>query len=329
MMITRISAYLLLFLILIQVSCNQSQNKWTDNKSGNSKYHANEEGDNKVYEFPIITPEWSRVLDDRINETSGLILWNGALWTINDDSDTRIYKIDTASAEIIGDYFLPGVVNCDWEEIAQDDAYIYIGDFGNNSGSRKDLHILRVEKISLNVGTPSIDTIWFSYSDQHDYASSGVNQTEYDCEAFVVTSDSMFLFTKQWLTASTTVYALTKEPGVHTAEKRNSFAIGGLVTGATYQEQKGLLVLCGYSGIFQPFLYLFFNYPDHQFFSGNEQRINLSILFHQVEGVATEDGLTYYVTNEYSGFRSTGVYNFQKLHLFNLDPYFEEYLVKD
>jgi hypothetical protein len=41
---------------------------------------------------------------------------------------------------------------------------IYLGDFWNNSaGNRKDLHILRIEKSTVETN-PNIDTIAFSYS---------------------------------------------------------------------------------------------------------------------------------------------------------------------
>ena len=70
------------------------------------------------------------------------------------------------------------VENSDWEEISQDDGYIYLGDFGNNTGDRTDLHILRVEKSSLKSGKPSIDTIWYTYSDQYDIGNAAYIKKE-------------------------------------------------------------------------------------------------------------------------------------------------------
>jgi len=283
-----------------------------------------------TYDTAYIAPEKTMELPVELEETSGLILWDGYLWTHNDNSDTRLYGLDPATGKVKRTHILWKVENYDWEEISQDEAYIYVGDFGNNgSGDRQDLHILRVEKNSLKSGKPSIDTIWFSYSDQTDSSPAGPNQTDFDCEAFVVTSDSIYLFTKQWLSGSTTIYALSKEPGEYVAQRRNTLDVGGLVTGATYLEEKGLVVLCGYSGLSQPFLYLLYDYPEQEFFSGNKRRINLALLFHQVEGIATEDGSTFYISNEYSGFRSSGFQNTQKLHVFDLDPFLRKYLEGD
>jgi len=278
----------------------------------------------------VISPVKTMELSSWVTETSGLILWEGRLWTHNDDSDTRLYEIDTASGSLIRPHLLKGVENYDWEEIAQDGEFIYIGDFGNNgAGNRRDLHILRIEKPSLKSGDPAIDTIWFTYSDQVDFSPAGINNTEFDCEAFVVSPDSIYLFTKQWLTGNTTVYTMSKQPGKHTAVKGTSFQIGGLVTGATYLENKHLLVLCGYSGLIQPFVCLLYDYPDHRFFSGRKRRLNLSLLFHQVEGIATEDGLKYFISNEYSGMRSAGFVNVQKLHVLDLGPFLGGYLEGD
>ena len=277
----------------------------------------------------VISPVRTMELSSWVTETSGLILWEGRLWTHNDDSDTRLYEIDTASGSMVRPYLLKGVENYDWEEISQDDGFIYIGDFGNNMGDRKDLHILRIEKSSLRSGDPAIDTIWFSYSDQVDFSPAGLNSTEFDCEAFVVSPDSIYLFTKQWLTGNTTVYSMSKQSGTHIAEKGATFQIEGLVTGATYLEEKHLLVLCGYSGLIQPFVYLLYDFPDHRFFSGRKRRLNLSILFHQVEGIATEDGLKYFISNEYSSLRAAGFTNIQKIHVLDLEPFLGGYLEGD
>jgi hypothetical protein len=65
------------------------------------------------------------------------------------------------------------VVNKDWEEISQDSTYFYIGDFGNNvSEKQKRPSYLRIEKRSLALDVPKIDTLSFSYSDQTDFRKS-------------------------------------------------------------------------------------------------------------------------------------------------------------
>jgi hypothetical protein len=323
-------ALIIWFVLAFPVSCNTLNPGCNDPQASNFDPSATSNDGCCIYDTVYVAPSKTMALSMVLEETSGLILWDGLLWTHNDNSDTRLYGLDTATAEIVKTHILWKVENYDWEEISQDDEFIYLGDFGNNgSGNRKDLHILRVEKNSLKSGKPAMDTIWFTYSDQTDFSPSAPNQTEFDCEAFVVTSDSIYLFTKQWQSANTTVYALSREPGDHVAKKTTTYAIAGLVTGATYLEEKGLLVLCGYTGLLQPFLHLLYDYPDHQFFSGNKRRLNLSLPFHQVEGIATEDGLKYYISNEYFSHQPSGINILQKLHVFDLGPYLREYLERD
>ncbi|MCB0693351.1 MAG: T9SS C-terminal target domain-containing protein [Lewinellaceae bacterium] len=270
--------------------------------------------------FPTLT--WD--LPSALNETSGLIRWDDLLWTHNDDTDTRLYGLDGSDGSISLECLLPGVSNQDWEDVDQDDTYVYIGDFGNNSsGNRQDLHILRVEKASLCSGSPTIDTIWFQYEDQSDFSTQASNTTDFDCEAMVVGTDSIYLITKQWTSLGTVVYALPKDPGNHDAEARGTFPVNGLITGATWVEEKHLLVLCGYSSLLQPFVFLCYDYAGTDFFTGNKRRLDLALPFHQVEGITTTDGLTYALTNE----RFAQVLMIPpRLHALDLSPFLVDYL---
>ena len=311
------SKYFVFLLLYLPLSCNFSNPECTDQHAGNYGTSATEDDHSCIDDTIFISAQWSIELNEQIKETSGLILWDGALWTINDDTDTRLYALDTTSGEIIADYVITDVLNRNWEEISQDKEFIYIGDFGNNMGERRDLHILRIDKLSLKSGNPSVDTIWFTFSDQHDFVSNADFQTEFDCEAFVVSSDSIYLFTKQWATGYTTQYALSKFPGSYTAQRRNTFNSKGLVTGATFLENERLLVLCGYSGLAQTFLYLFYDYPNDDFFAGSQKRVNIQLHFHQVEGVTARNTVEYYISNE--SFRTNQFVKVpQKLHLIDL-----------
>jgi len=317
------SIYLFFLLLCLPISCNSSLPGCTDPMAANFDSEATEDDNSCVYDTVYTNPEWTLELETQISETSGLIIWDGVFWTINDDSDTRLYALDTTTGEIINNYMLQGVVNRDWEEISQDENFIYVGDIGNNRGDRTDLHILRINKLSLLSGDPSIDTIWFSFSDQQSFMTAELNQTEFDCEAFVVSSDSIYIFTKQWLSGHTTQYVLPKLPGNYVAQKRAVFDSMGQVTGATFLEQEGLLILCGYAGLMQPFLFLFYDYQDDNFFSGIRKRVNITLPFHQVEAVVTSNGKSCYISNESS--RINQMLRIPpKLHYIDLSEYLVE-----
>lgn len=312
--------YLTCLLFLFQGACNSSGPGCTDPQANNFDASATSNDGSCTYDPIWVNPAKSLDLSVTLNEASGLIAWEGDLWTHVDNSDTRLYRLDQLTGEILGEYMLEGVINTDWEEIAQDRDYVYVGDFGNNaSGNRTDLHILRIEKGSLLAGNPSIDTIWFTYSDQHNFDPADPNQTEFDCEAFMVFSENIYLFTKQWVSGNTTLYSLPKIPGMHTAQKISVFHIDGLVSGATGQES-GPLVLCAYTALLQPFLCLLYDYKDNDFFSGNLRVLHLNLPFHQVEGIATGSNNEFFLINEAFNLPSQGE-SLPKLHLLNLAPY--------
>jgi len=275
--------------------------------------------------LPTITlsPVYSVQLSSEIAETSGLIFFQDGLLTHNDNTDENLYVIDTVNGSTLSSFSIPNVVNSDWEEITQDSLYLYVGDFGNNAGNRTDLHILRIDKLSLLEGAPTIDTIAFAYEDQIDFTPSNQN-TAFDCEAFIAGSDSLFLFTKNWNNQSTVCYSLPKTPGSYIALRRDSSDVDGLITGATFLPEKKLVILSGYSALLQPFMYLLFNFEGTDFFSAFQQKINPSLNFHQVEGVSTSNGIDVYLTNEY--FSQSFITTQQKLHKFDLTPVLGDYL---
>jgi len=317
------------FLWILSLSClNRIQAQipgCTDPLAINYNSLATENDGSCLYPQSSISPYQAYLLDSVLSETSGLIHYDNLIWTHNDNSDIRLYGLDTASGSILNTSDLIGTQNNDWEEISQDSGYLYIGDIGNNvNGNRTDLKILRVDKTSLSGPYPLIDTINFSYQDQINFTPAGANNTDYDCEAFIVTEDSLYLFTKQWVSDKCAVYALPKTPGTHTAVLRGVLNTLGMITGATSVESKKLVVLCGYTNFLEPFIYLLYDYPGTEFIRGNKRRINLSLQFHQVEGVATNNGLKYYLSNEL--FNSPPFLSRSRMHIVDLSGYLSNYL---
>lgn len=315
----------ILFFCLIISSANAQISGCTDPISTNYNPNATVNDGSCVYKNIKLKPEYSKNLSDSIRETSGLIAFDNLLWTHNDDHDTTIYGLDSLGT-IRKKVILDKTVNQDWEEISQDSTHLYLGDFGNNaSGNRADLNILKIEKKSFLEGNPTIETISFRYSDQTDFSVKKPNTTNFDCEAFIVSKDSIYLFTKQWKSSKTCIYKLPNQPGNHVAQLTHTFNTKGLVTGATYLESKKLIILCGYSKLGNPFLYLLYNYKNTDFLSGNKRRIDLKLPFHQIEGIATKDGLHYYLTNE-ALVRKPILNVPQQIHYFDLSSILSSYL---
>jgi len=242
------------------------------------------------------TPVTVALMPDSLSSTSSLFFWDGLLWSCNDHYGLTLYGLDTAMGAVVRS-IATGVSITDMEEVAQDGQHLYFGDFGNNAyGNRHDLRILRLGKERLLGGDIRFDTIAFAYPGQTD---GGTNATDYDCEAFVAAGDSLYLFSKQWLSQRTVCYALPKQPGTYEARAADTLNIEGLATGACYDSAARTLVLCGYSKLCQPFLYMLYGFEGRQFFGGHGAKMTLGCgMGTQVEGIASNDGRRYYLSNE-------------------------------
>lgn len=238
----------------------------------------------KVFNFP-----------DEISESSGIIIKDSLVWTFNDSgNDNSLYAVDMNTGLIVRRLAL-NASNRDWEDIAQDEDHIYIGDFGNNAGNRTDLCIYILDKSLLkdDVQEPvDVQTINFFYEDQTDFFGE-VNNSPYDCESLFVLRDSLYLFTKNWTENMTNLYRLPTTPGTHEAHLVNTFGSDGLITGADFNPKTGELVICGYRQ-YVPYIIYFTDAGDLNLNEIPKVRTNFPEHFGlQIEGVAISDHAIY------------------------------------
>ncbi len=242
--------------------------------------------------------EMITLLPSELNENSGIIWYNDLLWTINDGGGSNyIYVIDTAAGKIIRRILLENAINTDWEEIAQDDSFIFIGDFGNNNGSRQDLRIYRISKAQLNDTVVTPEIISFFYSDQTDFTSRPLNNP-FDCEAMIIAADTIYLFTKDWTSDFTQMYALPALPGNYAAMPRQQFMVNGLVTASVYSSVQNRLYLLGYKD-YIPFISIFDDFIPHKQFRGVIRQIIFAANFgDQTEGITLTENNKIIVSSE-------------------------------
>lgn len=242
-----------------------------------------------VYPLTNVNPSLAFILPTAVKETSGLVFFNGKLWTFNDSGGSPIlYAVDTTTHQIVQQITLSNATNVDWEDIAMDEDYVYVGDMGNNSGQRNDLVIYKVLKTSIPInGNSSVQAsaIKFSYDDQKTF--SKLKDHNFDCESIIAAGDSLYLFTKNRADQHCHIYSLSKQPGTYSVKRKDRFDARGLVTGADYQPATGQVLMTGYTPYtYNPFVWILFDFPDHDFFKGNKRRIELqNTLSTQVEGV--------------------------------------------
>jgi hypothetical protein len=242
-------------------------------------------------------------LSDTLNEISGMLNIHGDLWGLGDSGNpNRIYRFDKSTGHILQSLMIRNAKNIDWEEMTSDGRYIYIGDFGNNNGNRRELciYMFPVSLISNN-GTDTIDAekINFRYADQADF-SAKPKSTRYDCEAMIVMNDSIHLFSKDWAGEYTRHYKLPARPGSYTLSPEDSIYAGCLITGACYDALSSRIVLTGYQKTGACFLWLLWDFKNQEVFSGNKRKINLGFFTNtgQIESVCFNDSDNIYITNE-------------------------------
>jgi len=279
-------------------------------------------------------------ISDSLVETSGLQMAGNFLWSFNDGGGkAAIYRIDTLSNAVLQSVYLEGATNVDWEDIAFDGTNLYIGDFGNNAnGARTNLKIYKFPFASIPsyennpvVVIPSgkIEVIKFSYNDQPQPPQpQSANSTAYDCEAMLVDSGKIHLFTKNWLALNTTHYVINSiSAGTYKAMPVDTLATNFLVTAADKAPNQKLIVLLGYqaSGVGDHFLYLLTDYNGINYFSGNKRRLDLPnvTVMGQAEGISLRTDGYGYISNERFT-KKTNLFTLtvaQKLHSFDISDY--------
>ena len=272
----------------------------TDPQANNYDPQATENDGSCMYPTTSYTPSQIAVLPGNLTECSGLAYFGNRLWTHLDGGNlSQLFEIDTLSGAVKEIVTIPNSNNTDWEDLAEDDEHIYIGNFGNNFGSRTDLGIYKIKKSNLVGGNPLPELIEFSYSDQTDFTPA-VNNNNYDCEAFFFWNDSLHLFSKNWVDFKTRHYVLPATPGTHIAQLRDSLNVVGQITAADISDD-GLVVLLGYNkSTIEAFMWLLFDFPESRFFSGNKRRISLGsvIATSQVEGIVFRNETRGYICAE-------------------------------
>ena len=253
---------------------------------------------------PVYVPQFKSELPEGVRETSGLFFYNDRLWTHNDSGGKPIlYALDTATFEIVQRITIGNAKNKDWEDVCMDDKTVYVGDFGNNKGGRKDLRIYTFPLSALpEEGDASLtaDSITFRYCDQTEFDFKKYEH-DFDCEAMFAGDSCLYLFSKCWVTGTTRLYRLPKTPGDYVAEVVNGFDSQGLITGADYDRKNHVLVLVGYvKTIWKPFMYLIYDFDEAGVKLSNRRIEMPQLAGAQTEGICFFDEGLCYVSAETS-----------------------------
>lgn len=145
--------YIALFILILSGSIIYAQQieECTDIQAENFIEAAQVNDGSCLYQDTLVELNFIFNLSDTLIETSGLTFFNNQLWTHNDSgNNNELYLVNTETGNVLKTVKVSNAVNIDWESMAQSETHLFVGDFGNNSGARQDLNILKLKKEDFN-----------------------------------------------------------------------------------------------------------------------------------------------------------------------------------
>lgn len=193
------------------------------------------------------------------------------------------------------------VENKDWEDLASDEkGNLYLGDFGNNENTRKDLCIYKINPSSIQDGVITADyKVSFYYPEQTEFPPSKKGLF-YDCEAFFEYHGFFYLFTKnrsKGFDGTSLLYKIPNTQGNHAAKLLGKFKTTdtyntGAITGAAMSPDGLKLVLLTHSKI-----WLFEDFKGDDFLNGKITQLELNH-YSKKEAVCFRDNNTLLIADE-------------------------------
>jgi hypothetical protein len=201
-------------------------------------------------EYKSLYLEKKYKLGNELSEISGITYSGGKIYAVNDSGNPKeVYVLKDSDFDLVSSTRISGAKNIDWEEISSFNDTLYIGDFGNNYGSREGLKIYKIYSGSIFSRESEPGIIKFSYELQGTPGRVLYKKHPWDCEAMVVNSKGIWLFSKDWENRICRLYSIKNQSGSETSIRAiDSINLKHLVTGAFFDENGSKLYLCGYEG---------------------------------------------------------------------------------
>ncbi|MCL9808956.1 NHL repeat-containing protein [Flavobacterium luminosum] len=240
-------------------------------------------------------------LPKSLKEVSGITSDKNSLWAIADSGNKNVIFQLNWDGKLIKEVTISNAENIDWEDLSRDvEGNLYVGDFGNNDNTRKDLCIYKISKDSLDTDFCKASAkISFSYPEQKEFPPK---KTEliYDAEAFIVFQNYFYIFTKNRSKNSdgtTLLYRIPMIEGHHQAILVGSFVTDqrysyGAVTSAAISPNQQKVVLLSNQKV-----WLFENFESDHFFEGKKTEIDLNH-YSQKEAITFKDNHILWIADE-------------------------------
>jgi len=242
-------------------------------------------------------------LPNKLKEVSGIAYstQSSLLWVLEDSGNANAIYGLSPKGELEKSITIDNAKNIDWEDITKDsEGNLYIGDFGNNENTRKDLCIYKIAKDSLLKNTINASyKISFEYPEQKKFPPKKTGLL-YDVESFFEFKNNFYLFTKNRSSkfdGTTFLYKIPNKAGYHQAELLGEFKTGGsfennTITSAAISPDGSKVVLLCHSKV-----WLFKDFTTDNFLSGKVSELKLHH-FSQKEAICFKDNSTLLIADE-------------------------------
>lgn len=256
-------------------------------------------------------------LPKKIKEASAVQVTNQSnlIWTLEDSGNKpQLYALNK-KGKIKNTLSVTNAKNIDWEDLTSDkEGNLYIGDFGNNQNVRQDLCIYKISKDSLsNTHTESSEKITFYFPEQKSFPPKK-SELWYDVEAFFISNNQFYLFTKnrsKGFDGTTFLYRVPNQEGNHKAELLGSYKTCAIfkycaITSADISPDGKKVALLSNNKV-----WISEQFPEDRFLEGKMKEIDL---YHasQKEGICFINDSTLIITDEVK--KDSGGYLYE-LHL--------------
>lgn len=253
-------------------------------------------------------------LPSELEEISGIEVAGPSrlLWAVTDSgNEATLFLYDPEKNKIKRSIAIANGKNHDWEDIATNpNGTVYIGDFGNNNNSRKDLTIYSIpDAFNTTQSTVDAGITTFEFEDQLKFPPKKKDRN-FDVEAFIYFKDHFYLFTRNRSSkfdGTTKLYRLPAQPGHFSAKLIASYvtckdADDCMITGASIDPMSGKLVLLSYNK-----LWLLSEFEDDNFFEGTIETIKLHHAS-QKESICFLNSSTLLIADEQTGVEGGNLY---------------------
>ncbi len=219
------------------------------------------------------------------------------IWTIEDSGNKNHLYAVNKNGDIVKDIKIDNAKNTDWEDLTSDNqGNIYIGDFGNNNGTRNSFTIYKINRP---------DTITFKTTAEIirlDFPETLKNK---DFEAFFLWKNYFYLFSKDH--KKCTLVKAPNQTGYQKAEIVATYNFnkkGNKITAADISADGKTVILLNHDK-----LWMLSNFKGDNFFNGTMTAVNFNHKS-QKEGLCFKDNDTVYITDEKKGKKDNTLYTF-------------------